>query len=559
LQVHKCLLASTSDFFRAMLCGSMKESKEDSVELGAVRASSLQTIIDFIYSGEMSLDADTLVDTLDAANQLQVRAALDLCSEYIMSMLTFCNADDLVRIAEMYSLDRVSEFYANKVLSEFEEFARTPSFLALSVDALAGYLADDRLRVRSEYLLVDAVVRWCAHDVTARTESLPTLVKCIRFALMSRAELQSLLSTFGQQTPAIRAMIETGIEYHRIVSIGKHPSIVEGTTSARTRATSKSLVLVHQGSSMRPFEIVAFDSTTMRFHSLLSNTDGGRDYRVIATGGFAYVLKVTDSGGGALLNELARFDPRHLTLTMLTPCRRLRLDPAVTAVGGQVYVFGGSVDTPSGAAGDAVLSSVERYDIAADTWMEIGPMPTATHSHSALEVDGVVYISGGVTATHVRSVSDQLIRYNPGGSVYSYCAPMHCARRLHEMVSASDNAVLYVVGGIGVHHSFHQQNQIPIERYDVAADQWTVLASTTLAGRSVGHFLAVDDSSIISVGREHLQATEDDIWRYEVSLDAWSQYVKAPSRMSLASTSCILMHINFHDEKVSKKLIQERR
>jgi len=207
--------------------------------------------------------------------------------------------------------------YCLKVLSEFEEFARTPSFLAVSVDVLAGYLADDRLRVRSEYLLVDAVVRWCAHDVQTRTESLPTLVKCIRFTLMSRAELQSLLSTFGQQTPAIRGMIETGLEYHRVVSMGKHPSVVDGTTSAQTRAVNKSLVLIHQGSSMRPFEIVGFDSTTMRFYSLLSNTDSGRDYRVVAAGGFAYVLRVTDSGGGVLLNELVRFDPRHLTLTML--------------------------------------------------------------------------------------------------------------------------------------------------------------------------------------------------------------------------------------------------
>jgi len=395
----------------------MKESKENSVELGAVRASSLQTIVDFIYSGEMSLDIETLVDTLDAANQLQVRAALDLCSEYIVSMLTFSNADDLVRIAEMYSLDRVSEFYANKVLSEFEEFSRTPSFLALPLDVLAGYLADDRLRVRTEYLLVNAVVRWCAHDVSARTEFLPTLVKYIRFALMSRAELQSLLTTFGQQTPVIRGMIEAGLEYHNVVSVGKHPSIVEGTTSAQTRAPHKSLVLVHQGSSMRPFEIVGFDATSMRFYSLLSNTDGGRDYRVVAAGGFAYVLRVTDSGGGALLNELARFDPRHLTLTMLTPCRRLRLDPAVATVGQQIYVFGGSVDTPSGAAGDTVLSSVERYDIVSDTWTEIGSMPTATHSHSALEVDGMIYISGGVTATQVRSVSDQLVRYNPSGQI----------------------------------------------------------------------------------------------------------------------------------------------
>jgi len=341
----------------------MKETKDNSVELGAVRASSLQTIIDFVYSGEMLLDADSLVDTLDAANQLQVRAALDLCSDYITSMLTFANAEDLVRIAETYSLDRVSEFYTNKVLTEFEEFIRTPSFLALSEEALARYLEDDRLKVRTEYLLVDAVVRWCAHDVDTRNESLATLAKYIRFVLMSRAELQSLLPTFGQQTPTIRSMIDAGIEYHLLVTAGQHPKIVDGTLSARTRSPTKSLVLIHQGSSLRPFEIIAFDSTTMKFYSLLSNTDGGRDYRAVAVAGFAYVLRVADSGGGALVNEMLRFDPRHLTLTTLTPSRRLRLDPAVVVVGLQIYVFGGSMDTPSGAAGDTILSSVERCEL----------------------------------------------------------------------------------------------------------------------------------------------------------------------------------------------------
>jgi len=70
---------------------------------------------------------------------------------------------------------------------------------------------------------------------------------------------------------------------------------------------------------------------------------------------------------------------------------------------------------PSGAAGDTVLSSVERYDIVSDTWSEVGPMPNATHSHAALEVDSIIYISGGVTAAPVRAVSDQLVRYSPAG------------------------------------------------------------------------------------------------------------------------------------------------
>jgi len=80
-------------------------------------------------------------------------------------------------------------------------------------------------------------------------------------------------------------------------------------------------------------------------------------------------------------------------------------------------VFGGSVDLPSGVAGDTLLAFVERYDVATDSWSELGAMPSAMHSHAALEVDATIYISGGVTgATQaVRTVSDQLLKYTPAG------------------------------------------------------------------------------------------------------------------------------------------------
>jgi hypothetical protein len=126
------------------------------------------------------------------------------------------------------------------------------------------------------------------------------------------------------------------------------------------------------------------------------------------------------------------------------------------------------------------------------------------------------------------------------------------------MVALAENSTIYGVGGIGA-HSFHQQTQIPVERYDITTDQWTLLNSSTLAGRSVGHFAAVGDDVIVSIGREHNQATEDDIWRYDVARDVWSPYIKAPSRTSLASTSCVRMPINFYDEKVAKRFIPERR
>ncbi len=74
LQVHKILLAATSDYFRVMLQGPMRESQEHFVDLKSLTADALQQIVDFMYSGEMTLQFDNLEEILNAANHLQVRA-----------------------------------------------------------------------------------------------------------------------------------------------------------------------------------------------------------------------------------------------------------------------------------------------------------------------------------------------------------------------------------------------------------------------------------------------------------------------------------------------------
>jgi N-acetylneuraminic acid mutarotase len=315
------------------------------------------------------------------------------------------------------------------------------------------------------------------------------------------------------------------------------------------------LILINQGSSFRPFEVVAFDRVLSQFYSLVSDTDGGRDCRVVSAAGFAYILRVSDSGGGALLNSLLRFDPRHFTLTSLTPCRRLRLDPAAAAVDRHIYLFGGSVDTPSQMSGDSVLDAVDRYSLVDDRWTEVSGLPHPLHSQAAVAVGDRVYISGGVTESlplRTRSVTADVIRFNTNDDTFECCAPMHCARRLHSLVVLADKNTLYAVGGIGDHHSFHQQTQMPVERYNISTDQWTLLNSSTLAGRSVGHFAVLEGDVIVSVGREHHQATEDDIWRYDIQQDSWSPFIKAPPRTSLASSSCVLLPINFYDDKITK-------
>ena len=534
-----------------MLRGYMKESKEDSVDLGDISAVALQMVVDFIYSGEMDLDMDSLIDMLNAANRLQIQTALDLCSDYMISLLTFANAEELMHIADMYLLSRVTDFYKAKVLNEFDAFSRCAVFFSLSAKQLESYLADDQLKIKSEHQLLDTVVRWCSHDAANRTDSVPALIKCIRFGLLSKhqlLQLQQMQHSLKTQCPAVLNAIEAGLKYHTDSAAG-HPRI---SSVCQIRAHEKSLVLVHQGSSLRPFEIMAYDHVQSKFYTLASDTNGSRDCRVTVIDNFVYISRVVDSGGGALVNGLVRFDPRHLVLQTLTPCRRLRIDPAIAACGRQLYKFGGSVDVPQGACGNTVLDSVECYDAVSNVWTERQPLPQPLHSHAAVYTKGRVFISGGIT-TPGRLVPDML-SYDLATDQYTLKAPMFSPRRLHEMAAIDDS--IYILGGIGA-HSFHQNTLIPIESYSIDTNQWTLL-SQTLAGRSIGHFVAFQDG-ILSLGREHHQATEDDIWRYDTKCETWTTFTKAPLRTSLSSTFCALLHVNFFDEKIAWRAVQERR
>ena len=396
--------------------------------------------------------------------------------------------------------------------------------------------------LKSEALLYDIVAKWYTHD-QSRSEQIDELLSCIRFSLMTEMQLNNLQQHWlTKQHPACLKFIKDGMAYHSASNRG-HPIIDK---NCKIRATNPSLTLVHQGSSYRPFEICAFNVKDSKFYQLCNDNQSARDCRVTTVDNFIYICRVVDCGGGTLLNSMIRFDPRHTKIDELNACRLLRIDPALVSRGQWLYMFGGSTDP------FAVLDEVECYDVRTNTWMNLLPLPQPIHSHSATVYKDVIYICGGMDIN--RQPLASLHVYDPTSQQWESKSPMQVARRLHVMLTLGE--LVYVVGGIGS-HSFHQQTQIPIESYNSATDQWTVYSST-LAGRSIGHFLTLNDK-IVSIGREHYEATEDDIWEYDTKNDTWKSMAKVPRQMGLQTASGVLLHINFSDDKVAKKVLTDRR
>ena len=508
-------------------------------------ADGLQYVLDFIYSGEMRLHLDNLTEIINTASHLQIQSGLDLCSSYIISLMTFENAEDFLSIADTYSLEKVLNHWEHMIQSNFVEFSQTQHFLKMSADNLAKHLSKDSLKISSEYKLLRCIEKWFYFINNRITTSGPTILNHIRFPLMNQEQLESLQqSDIIKHCPQGVQYIGKGVRFLNSCKEG-HP-VIESVTNIRSELPC--LVFVHYGSSYLPFQMTTFDRKTRMFYRLFSDVNGSRDCRLAVVDNFVYICRVVDFGGGSLMSSVFRFDPRHLCGQELRPMRRLRLDFALVAVGNFMYVFGGLTDQ------FAILDSVERYHVQTNSWEDLPLMHAATHSLAAIKYQDNIYLTGGVVLMGPeRQAMNSFTCYHTTSRHYESKPGMLYARRLHDMVLVGER--VYVMGGIP-RTGTPLHGQIPIEYYSHISNQWTLLSST-LSGRSVGHYIFFDNK-VLSLGHEHHNATEDEIWSYSPDSDTWDRHIKAPQRMSLTQAMCVQLYVNFDDEKVSKLYLKEK-
>ncbi|MEQ2178130.1 Kelch-like protein 14, partial [Goodea atripinnis] len=135
-----------------------------------------------------------------------------------------------------------------------------------------------------------------------------------------------------------------------------------------------------------------------------------------------------------------------------------------------LYVIGGRNET-------GYLSSVESYNLETNEWNYVSSLPQPLAAHAGAVHNGKIYISGGV---HNGEYVSWLYCYDPVMDVWARKQDMNTKRAIHVLAGMNDR--LYAIGG---NH--------------LKADQWNILQTPILEGRS-GPGCAVLDDSIFLVG-----------------------------------------------------------
>ena len=213
-------------------------------------------------------------------------------------------------------------------------------------------------------------------------------------------------------------------------------------------------------------------------------------------------------------------------------------NPAIVAVNGRLYAFGGSSSPFSGAVARSAV-----YDPASDTWTSLPDIPTPRGGALAVHVAGKIYVIGGMTGDGASSAVVEV--FDVASRSWSAGPSMSTAR--DNPGGAAIDGQVYIFGGRTRLASGSTVNGAlnTVESLDPSTGFWTARAPMPTGRRTMGS--AVVDGRAILLGGEGgtdgnaFKSTE----RYDPTTDTWQSLWPMPTPRHGAVTAVVdgLVHI----------------
>ncbi|XP_016372934.1 kelch-like protein 9 isoform X1 [Sinocyclocheilus rhinocerous] len=529
--VHRVIMASASDYFKAMFTGGMREQELKEIKLHGVSTVGLKNIIEFIYTSRVSLGLGTLQDTLEAASFLQVLPVLSFCNQLLSSEITIENCMEVERIARDLLLEDVQRHVHTFVCENFSLLVQSGHLLQLSEASITFALSSDSLKGFSEMELYRIARSWLSHKPSERRSAVYSLMRHIRFPLMSPAELLQISQedqteegaasrgkeereTFMRSDTACVNLLLEASNYQML------PFLQPTLQTERTRIRSNCTHLVVLGGVMRQQLVVSKEL------KLYDEEDGGTwrslqpmevpryQHGVALLGGFLYIVggqSTYDTKGKTAVDSAYRYDPRFDRWLQVASLNEKRTFFHLSALKGKLYAVGGR-----NATGE--IDSVECYNLNNNEWTFVAPMSEPHYGHAGTVHGGLMYVSGGITRDAFQK---ELLCYDPDRDVWSRRADMMELRGLHCMCTVGDR--LYVMGGNHFRGTNDYDDVLSSEFYSPATDQWTVVAPMPKGQSDVG--VAIFKGCIYVVGGYswNSRCMVDIVQCYDPEKDEWEK------------------------------------
>ena len=193
---HRSLLAASSPYFRGMFQKyNFSESRNNSVTLYSVSQEGLAAILDFIYTGQISINPSNVYSILSASDHTMMTSIRQLCSQYMTDISESTSAySELLRIwksSTVYNLFDLKNTSRKKICQNFNKMSQVNDFSELTKDDMKELLRCECQEHSDEFAFWCLAVAWVLFDQDSRQNHVEELMSDVRFALIQPSSLIS--------------------------------------------------------------------------------------------------------------------------------------------------------------------------------------------------------------------------------------------------------------------------------------------------------------------------------------------------------------------------------
>ncbi|XP_015238000.1 PREDICTED: kelch-like protein 38 [Cyprinodon variegatus] len=509
---HRNVLVSSSPYFRAMFCNNFMETQQSKVEMKGVKPAILSSIVDYVYTGLISIDLENVLHIMQAASMLQYGRLFEACSDFLQAQLRPDNCLSMIRLSEMMNCESLRKKAKEMAMKRFSDVSLSEDLCELSLEELTWYLNDDSICADEEQVF-ETLVAWIHHDPVSRRGTISSLFKKVR--------LRHLHPTYLFQFIANDPLIQSSTLCTEIIESVRRLMFSIGTKSIRDFVVDfkplwaapqrcsydDTLVVVggRRNNEQTSREALVFDEKNQKWqhlaklpvrlhkasyvalHSILYvvgglTTNCSQVSRTVYTlslktnqwrtaepmleprfahQSVSYLHYIFVLGGLGSDRQLAasveRFNSMFNQWEAVSPMPEAVLHPAVAATNHRIYMFGGQDATHS------PVRLIQVYHIGRNMWSKMENRTVKNVSAPAVVLHNKIYIIGGYTR--------RVIAYDTEANDFIKCANLK-ERRMHHAATCLNNK-LYITGGRYVSGHDVIEDLDTLECYDPKTDAWT--------------------------------------------------------------------------------------
>lgn len=515
IQAHRLVLSSVSHYFYSMFNNNLIESEKREIILNDIDSQTLRILIDYIYTGKISITNMNVCSILSTASMLQLDKIITLCVSYLLKNLNLTNCITIYRYSDKFLFKNLFLISKSYILENFMQiFTTNADFYDLTPTELEQFLSDDDLNVKNEECAYECLIKWLNYNLNERLKYFNKLFQYIRLPLIDSYYLTKQIETNKLLTTNYESqlLLIEAATYHMI------PEKLYTTPQTPRTMPRKSTLgyLLAVGGVINTFDnlkgvgqtIEKYDCRLDKWsiYTFMNNKRLQCGVSLIDM----HLFIVGGREGLKTMNSVEYFDLEKHIWSNMNVMNTPRHGLGVIYFNGLLYATGGH-------DGWSFLNTVERFDLDLGVWTYIAPMLNARSTHGIAILNNRMYVIGGRDSSScLKSVE----YYNPNSNKWTLCASM--SKRRGSVGVATLNGYIYAVGGHELANALLTCNRFDCaERYDPKLDQWTVIANMCRPKEAVG--IAALGPYLYIAGGFDGNRYLNEVERYDPNKNEWSK------------------------------------